>query len=348
MDMFNLGDFQLTTGVTLPNAQLAYKTHGTLSAAKDNAILFPNFLGGSAEALEAWIGEGRPLDPRNYFIILPGHFGLAPSSSPDNTAPPFDRGAFPAVHIADDVIAQKRLLNEQFGIEELQLVLGWSVGALQTYEWAVRFPHMVKRMASIAGAPKPSPWTKLWLKSVLEEPLTSDPAWNNGFYTDSRAVQAGIRCMAHATALTLPPHGFYREGNPVWRTLGFASVDDFIARFWEAFWLPQDANNIITQARKASAADPGAGGDLATALGRITAKTVVVAFTGDPMFPPEECKLDAERIPNAQFWQISSDFGHLATFALSEQDTRAVDAVLEELLMDTPTAKGMRREAVEV
>jgi homoserine O-acetyltransferase len=331
MEIFELGDFRLTTGVILPNAKLAYKTHGTLNAAKDNAILFPNFLGGAPEALEVWIGEGRPLDPSKYFIILPNHFGLTPSSSPSNTPPPFDRGAFPAVYIADDVIAQQRLLTEVFGIQELQLVLGWSVGALQTYEWAVRFPNMVKRMASIAGAPKPSPWTRLWLYATLEEPLTSDPAWNNGFYTDPQAVQAGARRQGHATALTLPPLGFYSETKATWRTLGFASVDDFVARFWEAFWLPKDPNDVIAQARKARAADPSAGGDLAEALGRITARAYVVAFTGDPMFPPEECKLDAERIPKGQYREIESDFGHLATFSLSEQDRQALDNVLREV-----------------
>lgn len=332
MEIFALGDFKLTSGVTLPDAQLAYKTHGDLNAAKDNAILFPNFLGGTSEALEAWIGEGRPLDPSKYFIVLPGHFGLAPSSSPSNTPAPFDRGAFPPVHIADDVIAQHRLLTELFGIQELQLILGWSVGALQTYEWAVRFPQMVKRIASIAGAPRPSEWTKLWLRTVLEESLTADPGWNNGFYTDAQAVQSGTRRMGHRTALTLPPHGFYREGQETWRCIGFASVGDFISRFWEAFWLAQDPNNVICQARKACAADPSSNGDMAKALGRITAKAFVVAMTGDPMFPPEECKFDAERIPNAQFREINTAFGHLATFALSEQDTRAIDEVLREVL----------------
>lgn len=332
MEIFELGDFQLTTGVTLPNAQLAYKTHGNLNARKDNVILFPNFLGGTPEALEAWIGAGRPLDPDRYFIILPGHFGLAPSSSPANTPAPFERGAFPAVSIADDVIAQRRLLTEKFGIQELQLILGWSVGALQTYEWAIRYPRMVKRVASIAGAPRPSAWTKLWLSTVIEESLTSDPGWNNGFYTDAGAVQSGTRRMAHRTALTLPPQGFYREGQETWRDIGFSSVDDFISRFWEAFWLAQDPNNVITQARKARSADPSVNGDMASALNRITAKTFVVAMTGDPMFPPEECKFDAERIPNAQFRLIKTSFGHLATFALSAQDTSAIDNVLRELL----------------
>ena len=173
METFDLGNFELSTGFTLANAKLAYKTLGTLSERKDNAILFPHFLGGSPEALGMWIGDGRALDPGGYFIICPGQLGDGVSSSPSNTAPPFDRGAFPAARFADDVIAQHRLVTEKFGITELQLVLGWSTGALQTYEWAVRFSSMVKRIASIAGAPRPSPWTKLWLQTVLEDSLTS-------------------------------------------------------------------------------------------------------------------------------------------------------------------------------
>ena len=59
-----------------------------------------------------------------YFIVLPGQFEVTASrSSPSNTPPPFDRGAFPPIHVADDVIAQHRLsLTQHFGITELQLV----------------------------------------------------------------------------------------------------------------------------------------------------------------------------------------------------------------------------------
>src|SRR5215813_9849119 len=131
MEIFELGDFPLTSGYTLPGAKLSYKTHGTLNAAKDNAILFPHFLGGAPEALEGWIGEGRPLDPNKYFIILPGQFGNGVSTSPSNSQPPFERGAFPAMKFADDVVAQHKLVTEKFGIGELQLVLGWSTGGLQ-------------------------------------------------------------------------------------------------------------------------------------------------------------------------------------------------------------------------
>lgn len=331
METFELGNFQTTTGFIIPNARMAYETFGSLNADKDNAILFPNFLGGTPEALAMWIGTDRPLDPRKYFIILPGLFGAGFSSSPSNTAPPFDKGAFPPLDIADDVIAQHRLVSDRLGIEELRLILGWSVGALQAYEWAIRFPDMVKCLASIAGAPKPSDWTKLWLRTVFEEPITSDPVWNEGFCAGPQVTHAPLRHAAHEMAMTLVPHRLYRE--ELWRSAGFASVDDFIRRIFEGFTRLQDPCNLISQVRKTSTADPSAGGDLAAALSRITAETFVFAFTGDPMFPPEECKMDADRIPHAKFREINSIGGHLATFALFEQDRQAVDDAIQEALM---------------
>ncbi|MGE3270451.1 MAG: alpha/beta fold hydrolase [Chloroflexota bacterium] len=330
MELFDLGDFPLLSGYTLPGAKLSYTTLGTLSPAKDNAILFPHFLGGAPEALTGWINTSFPLDPSKYFFILPGQFGNGVSTSPSNSAPPFDKGAFPPCTFADDVIAQHKLVTEQFGIQELQLVLGWSTGGLQTYEWAVRYASMVKRVAAIATAPKPSPWTRLWLLTLIEEPHTSDPAYNRGFYASQDAMHAGLRRQAHGTALTLPPHNFYRD--ELWRNLGFSSLEDFISRFWEAFWLPQDPNDLIVQARKARAADPAHGGDLSEALATVTAKTAVIAFTGDPMFPPEEGKVDASQIKGASFTQIDSIYGHLATFQLSQDDVAAVNKVLAKLL----------------
>lgn len=329
---FEIANFTMQSGATLPLARIAYRTHGKLNADKSNAILFPCFLGGVPEALEIWIGEGRPLDPAKYFIILPGQFGIAPSSSPSNTPPPYNGPYFPQAHIADDVIAQERMVRELFGISELQLVLGWSVGALQTYEWGVRFPAMVKRMASIAGAAKPSEWTRLWLKSVVEEPLTTDPFWANGHYTDGSALASGKRQIGHLAALTLPPKVFYKPGSEVWRALGFSSVPDFVARFWEAFWLPYDPNDLVMQARKAFAADPAQGGDLRAAQARIKARVIVAAFTGDAMFPPEEGAQDAAATPGGIFRQFESTSGHLATFALSELDRTNIDAVIAEIL----------------
>ena len=115
--------------------------------------------------------------------------------------------------------------------------------------------------------------------------------------------------MGHAAALTLTPDPFYREGQEMWRPLGFASAEDFVVRFWENFWLALDPGDVVAQARKARAADPAGGGDIAEALGRITATAAVIAFTGDHMFQPAECRLDAERIRGARFHEIDSRTG---------------------------------------
>jgi homoserine O-acetyltransferase/O-succinyltransferase len=91
---FELGDFELENGITLPGARIAYKTHGTLNEAKDNVILFPHMWSGTSKSMEIFIGEDRPLDPGKYFIVLPGQFANGFSSSPSNTPPPFNGGAF--------------------------------------------------------------------------------------------------------------------------------------------------------------------------------------------------------------------------------------------------------------
>ena len=83
---------------------------------------------GTPKTMEIFIGEDRPLDPRKYFIILPGQFANGFSSSPSNTPLPFNGGAFPHVTIGDDVVAQHRLITERYGIQRLELVLGWSMG----------------------------------------------------------------------------------------------------------------------------------------------------------------------------------------------------------------------------
>ena len=112
-EIFELGNFELESRITLPNARLAFKTHGTLNKQKSNAILFPHMWSGTPKAMEAFIGADRPLDPDKYFIILPGQFCNGFSSSPSNTPAPFNQGAFPFVTIADDVRAQHRLVTER-------------------------------------------------------------------------------------------------------------------------------------------------------------------------------------------------------------------------------------------
>lgn len=330
-EYFNLGDFPLTTGYTLRNAKLAYRTHGDLESAKGKTILFPPQFTGTPESMEIFIGPDRPLDKSKYFIILPGQFGDGSSSSPSNTAPPFNQGAFPPITYADDVRAQHKLVTEKFKISELYAVLGWSGGALQTYEWAVRYPSMVKRAAAFSGTAKTPVHAQIFIR-LAQELLRTDPAWSNGFYADPRVVQVGLRRHSRAWSLMALTPEFYRE--ETWSKVDFASLEDFIVGQWEAQFLALDPNNLLSQLDKALNADASVhtGGDLAAALGQITAKTFVVSFTGDRIFTRQDCEADAALIPHAQFRPIDSVWGHNTMLSPMEKDKKAIDQVLGEVL----------------
>jgi homoserine O-acetyltransferase len=331
-EYFELGNFELEMGVTLPNARLAYKTQGQLNQAKDNAILFPHMYSGTSYDMEKrFVGAGRPLDPSRYFIILPAQFGNGFSSSPTNTPPPFDRGHFPQVTIGDDVRAQHRLLTERFGIEHLQLVLGWSMGAEQTYEWAVRYPDMVLRACPFAGTAKTTPHDWLFVR-MHENAIKSDPAWHGGFYERSSDVHAGLHLHAEVWSVMGVTQRFYKED--AWRPVGYSSLEDFFERYWEGWFLPMDPDNLLTMAWKWRNGDVSrhTNGDLKAALGRITAKTFVAPFSGDMFFPVEDHQYEQAMIPDSQLRVIDSPWGHFTMFIDRAEDRQAIDNVIGELL----------------
>ena len=141
-EIFDLGDVTLQGGATLRDAKLAYKTFGELNADKSNAIVYPTWYSGRHWDNEWLIGDGMALDPAKYFIIVPNMLGNGLSTSPSNTPPPYDRARFPNVTVLrPGRSTQHRLVTEKFGIETLPLVTGWSMGAGQTYQWAVSYPR---------------------------------------------------------------------------------------------------------------------------------------------------------------------------------------------------------------
>ena len=160
-EVFELGAVTLQSGVTLPDATLAYKTYGTLNARGDNAIVMPTFFTGTHVRNEGYLRRVPALDPSRYFIVSIDMFGNGLSSSPSNTAPPFDGPRFPAVTLYDNVACQHRLLTESLGVTHIGLVLGWSMAGCQAYQWGAQFPDMVRAIlpfcASAQNAPLMSP-----------------------------------------------------------------------------------------------------------------------------------------------------------------------------------------------
>src|SRR5690349_6121951 len=181
MQQFPLGDVVLQSGITLRQAKIAYETYGRLNAARDNVVVMPTFYGGQHTDTEAMLGPGRALDPGRYFIIVPNMFGNGLSSSPSNTPPPLDRGAFPHVTLYDNVVGQHRLITDHLGIRRVRLVVGFSMGAQQAFHWGALYSNMVDAIAPICGSARTSPHNFVFLEGV-KAALTADPAFADGWY----------------------------------------------------------------------------------------------------------------------------------------------------------------------
>jgi homoserine O-acetyltransferase len=287
-DVVDIGDLVLEEGSTLRGCQLAYQTLGQLNAAKDNAVLVTTWYSGNHGIMrDTYVGPGRALDPDQWFVVLVNQIGSGLGTSPHNLEGPYGQGGFPRVRIGDDVVAQERLLREHLGVEELALVFGGSMGAQQTYEWAVRFPDRVKRAAPLAGTARSMQHCINWSQTLVET-LEGDPAWSGGYYRTPEDVRAGLKRHAGLFALYVLSNRFWTEEH--WRALGFSSPQDFRVGFLEGYFAPMDANALLWLAWKWQHGDVSrhTGGDLAAALGRITARTTVMPISTDLFFPVED------------------------------------------------------------
>lgn len=331
-ELFRLGDFKLEEGGTIRNCTLAYSTFGTLNDEKDNAVLVTTWYSGTNKIMEqVYTGRGRAIDPDHYFIVIVNQLGGGLSSSPHNTPAPFSMSRFPDLCVGDDVNAQYKLLTEQFGIERLELVVGGSLGAQQTYEWAARYPDMVKRAAPIAGTARTTTHDAVLIESMIDT-IISDPSWNGGWYTNPRSVHAALRRHARYWAVMGLSPGFFNEG--LWREIGFSSLDDFIVGFLEHYFLPMDPNDLLCQLRKHLRADVSrmTGGTLHEALLRIRAKTFVMPIDTDMLFFVKDCEYEQKSIPGSELRIIRSRCGHLGLFGIEKEFTRQIDTNLRELL----------------
>ena len=331
--LHDIGDLVLEEGETLRGCKLAYRTHGELNAARDNAVLVTTWFSGTGKVMDdVYVGVGRALDPTKYFIVIVDQIGSGLSSSPHNTPGAQSMAYFPKVRIGDDVNAQRRLLKDVLGITELAMVFGGSMGGQQVYEWAVRYPAMVKR-AAVVAATACNTFHDFMLTETLIDAVTSDPHWNGGWYERSEDVRDGLSRMAGIFAVMGWSTEFYEKKR--WRSLlGMSSERDFINGVMRAYFSPMDANDLLCMAWKWQRGDVSrhTGGDLAKALGRITAKCYVMPISHDMIFPPRDCEAEHRLIPHSEFRVIEAVEGHMALNGFDPAYTAQVDKHLRELL----------------
>lgn len=330
-ETYDLGDFTTVGGLTIRGAKIAYKTYGTLSGAKDNAIVYPTWYSGRHWENEWLIGDGMALDPAKYFIIVPNMLGNGLSSSPSNTPPPYNGPRFPDIRVADNVRAQHQLVTEHFGISELVAVTGWSMGAGQTYQWAVSYPEMVPKILPFCGSARTSRHNVVFLEGV-KAALTADGAWKYGWYDEQ--PWRGLRAAARVYAGWGFSQAFYME--KLYEEIGYTSLEDFLVGFWEGFFLDErDANNLLTMLWTWQNGDigqtEGFDGDFEKALASIQAQAIVMPGEKDLYFPPEDNAYEVEYMPNAELRVIPGVWGHFAGGGVNKVDTDFIDQGLRDL-----------------
>ncbi|MDO5740315.1 MAG: alpha/beta fold hydrolase [Ornithinimicrobium sp.] len=344
-ELHGIGRFELEEGGIIPDLQLAVATYGTLNEDSSNAILIPTWFSGTHATWEqVYIGPGRALDPEQYFIVVVNQIGNGLSTSAHNTTDsPITMSKFPKVRIGDDVRAQEQLLREVFGITRLALVVGGSMGAQQAWEWAVRFPEKVLRAAPIAGTAQNTPHDFLFTTTLVEA-ITSDPGFAGGEYSSHADVSAGLGRHADIWAVLGLSTDFWKtefwrgvpapEGEEPW-----ADFEDFQSRFIRALFQLMDPNALLTMAWKWQRGDVArnTGGDLAKALGRITAKMFVMPIDHDMFFPTADCAAEQALTPGSELRELHSIAGHFGLFGFQSSYLEEVDAHLGELLA-TPSS----------
>ena len=307
--------FQLESGSTLPGFHLAYTTHGELSPAKDNVVWIFHALTANSDPAEWWdglVGEGKLFTPGKHFIIcvnMPGscYGSISPLDMDPATGEAYYH-QFP-FFTTRDMIKAYQLLKKELGIDKIWLGVGGSMGGQQLLEWAIEEPGAFENMLPIATNAQHSPWG-IAFNASQRMAIEADATWNE------RKQEAGREGMKVARSIALLSYRHYEtysvsqletdnhklekyKSESYQRYQGEKLAKRFNAFSYYTLSLGMDSHNVGRNRESVE-----------KALQTIRAKTLVIGISSDLLFPVEEQKFLAATIPDAQYEEIHSFYGH--------------------------------------
>ena len=291
---FTIKNFRFASGEVLPELRLHYRTLGKLQrdshGVATNAVLITHGTGGSgAQFLRPeFAGElfkaGGVLDATRYFLILTDGIGHGQSSKPSDGL----HARFPHYGYADMVDAQQRLLTEALGVNHLRLVMGTSMGGMQSWVWGERYPEFMDALLPLASLPAQiSGRNRVWRRLVIDA-IRHDPQWRGGEYTTQPQSLRTAQQML-----------FLMGSNPVLRQQEMptlAQSDAVLDKSVAASMQTTDANDVLYQLEASHDYDP------APALEKIKAPLLAVNSADDLINPPQLGILEREikRVPKGR------------------------------------------------
>ncbi len=327
---YSAGDVVLLGGKTLFDVKIGYQTFGQLNEKRDNAVVIFSYYSGTHERYLPLIGEGKTLDPARWFIVLINKLGNGISTSP-STSVAQPGPSFPPVTLVDNLRVQEKLLFEHLQIDQIALVYGWSMGAMQAWHLAVARPEQVKTLLAVCGSARCWPNNQVFLSGVRAA-LCCDAQFANGHY--QRPPLRGLAAFGRVYAGWAYSAAFFREAR--WRDLGFSSLEALLVD-WERDHQALDANDLLCALDSWYHADVGhlAQGHWQTALARIRARCIVMPCTSDRYFTQEEAALEVAWLKQGELSVIDSPYGHCAGApARFLRESAQIDSAMAALLRD--------------
>jgi homoserine O-acetyltransferase len=293
---FTIPDFRFGTGETLPQLRLHYltlgKRHTDRNGHTDNAVLLLHGTGGDAHSLlnpifsDVLFGPGQPLDITKYFLILPDDIGHGSSSKPSDGL----HAHFPQYDYDDMVRSQHAMLLEGLKVDHLRLILGTSMGCMQTFVWGETYPGFSEALAPFACLPTAIAGRNRMMRYMAIQAIKQDPQWLDGEYP-SEPTQ-GLR-TANEMIFIMGSSPLLLQKRAPTRAAAEAYVDDYLKRVMSA----TDANDLIFYTNASRNYDPSPN------LERITVPVLYINSADDFVNPPELgiAEALAQRIPQCRF-----------------------------------------------
>ena len=274
-----LPDFRFGTGETLPQLKLHYLTLGTphrdAGGHTDNAVLLLHGTGGNAHSLmnplfsNVLFGPGAPLDITKYFLILPDDIGHGQSSKPSDGL----HAHFPAYDY-DDMVRSQRMMLDEMKVDHLRLILGTSMGCMQTFVWGEAYPDFADALAPFACLPVPLAGRNRMMRYMAIEAIKLDPAWIGGEY--KTAPKQGLH-TANEMIFIMGSSPLQMQKAAPTRELAEKYVDDRLGRADAS----TDANDLMFYVNASRNYDPS------PHLDRITVPVLWINSADDYINPPE-------------------------------------------------------------
>lgn len=293
----SLGDFNLENGQKIEDCKIGYRTFGKLNTDKSNAIIYLCGLTMNTGMLQTFV-PGMLVDTTKYYLILIDALGNGFSSSPSNSAKQ-PRLQFPEFSIKDMVESQHKLLTEKMGISHLVAISGVSMGAIQTFQWAIDYPDFMEKALPYIGSPKPGAYDLLWSNTFLRA-IKMDPAYKNGNYESQPVLEVAPHIMEMVQSSpefvtnSIPSDKFYENYSKVEKAAVF------------------DWNNMVRQLGAILKYDitKSANGSLEETAKKIKAKLLIINVKQDHTVNPINSQKFAAMLTNAKYVELDDAGGH--------------------------------------